>query len=52
MAFSIDEKLVVGISSNALFDLQKEDNIFKEEGLEAYREYQDRKSTRLNSSHL
>ena len=40
MAFSIDEKLVVGISSNALFDLQKEDNIFKKEGLEAYREYQ------------
>lgn len=40
MAYPIDKKLVVGISSNALFDLKIEDNIFKKEGLEAYRKYQ------------
>ena len=28
MAYPIDKKLVVGISSNALFDLKKEDDIF------------------------
>lgn len=40
MAYPIEKKLVVGISSNALFDLRKEDEIFKEEGLDAYRKYQ------------
>ncbi|NLN49261.1 MAG: 5'-nucleotidase, partial [Clostridiales bacterium] len=40
MAYPIDKKIVVGISSNALFDLNKEDEIFKEKGLEAYRKYQ------------
>ena len=40
MAYPIDKKLVVGISSNALFDLEKEDKIFEEKGLEAYRKYQ------------
>ncbi len=40
MAYPIDKKLVVGISSNALFDLTKEDNLFKEKGLDAYRQYQ------------
>ena len=40
MAYPIEKKLVVGISSNALFDLRKEDEIFEKEGLEAYRKYQ------------
>lgn len=40
MGYPIDEKLVIGISSNALFDLKKEDEIFEREGAEAYREYQ------------
>ena len=40
MAYPIDKKLVVGISSNALFDLSKEDDIFKNSGLEAYRKFQ------------
>ena len=39
MPYQIEKKLVVGISSNALFDLRTEDEIFKNEGLEAYREY-------------
>lgn len=40
MGYPIDKKLVVGISSNALFDLRKEDKIFENDGLEAYRRYQ------------
>ena len=40
MAYPIEKKLVVGISSNALFDLSEEDKIFKEKGLEAYKKHQ------------
>ncbi len=40
MALNLDDKLVVGISSRALFDLEEENRIFKEEGLEAYCAYQ------------
>jgi 5'-nucleotidase len=40
MPFPIEEKLVVAIASTALFDLKESDRIFKESGLEAYREYQ------------
>lgn len=40
MAYPIERKLVVGISSNALFDLAEEDRIFRENGLQAYRKYQ------------
>jgi len=48
MAYPIDRKLVVAVSSNALFDLEKEDEIFKNEGLNAYRTHQiDNKQTPL-----
>lgn len=40
MAFPIEKKLVVGVSSNALFNLQIEDKIFNDEGIAAYRKYQ------------
>lgn len=40
MAFPIEKKLVVGVSSNALFNLQTEDQIFNDEGITAYRKYQ------------
>lgn len=40
MAYPIDRKLVVAVSSNALFNLEKEDEIFHNEGLQAYRSYQ------------
>lgn len=40
MPYPIKEKLVVGISSTALFDLTKEHQIFLDEGLEAFRKYQ------------
>lgn len=40
MAVSLDNKLVVGISSRALFDLEAENKIYEEQGLQAYLEYQ------------
>lgn len=40
MSWDLNGKLVVGISSRALFDLEEENRIFEEQGLEAYREYQ------------
>lgn len=40
MALQLENKLVVGISSRALFDLEEENRIFEEEGLEAYCRYQ------------
>ena len=40
MAVSLDNKMVVGISSRALFDLELENRIYEEQGLKAYLEYQ------------
>jgi len=40
MPYPIDKKLVVGVSSNALFDLKFEDELFLEKGVEEYRKYQ------------
>jgi 5'-nucleotidase len=34
-------RLVIGIASSALFDLQESDAVFKRDGEEAYREYQE-----------
>lgn len=36
----LDDKLVIGVSSRALFDLETENKIFEEEGLDAYSAYQ------------
>lgn len=40
MPESLEEKLVVGISSRALFDLADANDVFEREGLSAYRDYQ------------
>ena len=40
MAYSLDKKMVIGVSSRALFDLTVENRIFEEQGLEAYCRYQ------------
>jgi 5'-nucleotidase len=40
MPFSLDKLLVVGISSRALFDLEAEETIFQDQGLDAYRQHQ------------
>lgn len=41
MALDLNGKLVVGISSRALFDLEEENRIFEEQGLEAFTKYQE-----------
>ena len=41
MALDLNGKLVVGISSRALFDLEEENKIFEEQGLEAFAKYQE-----------
>lgn len=40
MGYDLDKKLVIGISSRALFNLEEENKIFEEHGLDAYYKYQ------------
>jgi 5'-nucleotidase len=40
MPVSLDNLLVIGISSRALFDLEAEEAIFRNQGLDAYRQHQ------------
>jgi len=40
MAYNLMSKMVIAISSRALFDLEKENQIFDEKGLEAFYNYQ------------
>ena len=40
MPVSLDNLLVIGISSRALFDLEAEEAIFRTQGLDAYRQHQ------------
>jgi 5'-nucleotidase len=40
MPVSLDNLLVIGISSRALFDLEAEEEIFRTQGLDAYRQHQ------------
>lgn len=40
MGYSIKDKLVVAVSSTALFDFSREHQIFLEEGIDAFRQYQ------------
>jgi len=40
MAYDLSNKLVVGISSRALFNLEEENKIFEEKGVEEYAKYQ------------
>lgn len=40
MSYRLDNKMVIGISARALFDMSYENEIFESQGLEAYRKYQ------------
>ncbi|WP_240529876.1 5'-nucleotidase [Streptomyces mangrovisoli] len=42
MAYELDKRLVVGVASSALFDLAEADAVFRDQGEEAYRVYQER----------
>ncbi len=40
MAYSLKDKLVIGISTRALFDLEEANQVFEKRGVQAYEEYQ------------
>jgi len=40
MIYPIDKKLVIAVSSSALFDLRESDQVFREQGSAAYKAYQ------------
>ncbi|WMJ79346.1 5'-nucleotidase [Clostridium sp. MB40-C1] len=40
MAYNLKDKLVIAISSRAIFDLEKENEIYEKQGLEEYTKYQ------------
>ena len=40
MAYNLKDKLVIGVSSRALFDLEEENKIFEERGLDEYYKHQ------------
>ncbi|HOO80543.1 MAG TPA: 5'-nucleotidase [Lachnospiraceae bacterium] len=40
MAYHLENRLVIGVSSRALFDLSRENEIFEKEGVDAYSQYQ------------
>ncbi|MEH6435525.1 5'-nucleotidase [Massilia sp. DD77] len=42
MPFPIEQKLVIGVASSALFDLSESHQVYVQEGPEAYRGYQER----------
>lgn len=41
MPYDLESRLVVGVASSAMFDLQDSDAVFKKEGEEGYRKYQE-----------
>ena len=41
MPYPIERKLVIAVASSALFDLSDSHQVFKEQGIEAYRKYQE-----------
>lgn len=41
MPYPIEQKLVIGVASSALFDLTVSDDIYKTQGVEAYRQHQE-----------
>jgi 5'-nucleotidase len=47
MAYNLNDKMVVAVSSRALFDLEEENRIFEEQGLDAYYHYQLSKENEL-----
>lgn len=41
MAYDLEKRLVVGVASSAVFDLRDSDSVFKRDGEEKYRNYQE-----------
>lgn len=47
MPYPIERKLVVGISSSALFNLEEEDEIYRTKGVDVYKKYQYKNRTKI-----
>jgi 5'-nucleotidase len=45
MPYNLNDLLVIGITSRALFDLEEADSVFKRQGIEAYRDHQRSRET-------
>lgn len=43
MPYPIDKKFVIAVSSSALFDLTESDSVFRQHGIDKYREYQEKR---------
>lgn len=43
MPYPIEKKFVIAVSSSALFDLTESDSVFRQQGVNKYREYQEKK---------
>ena len=41
MPYALEERLVIGVASSAVFDLAASDEVFREKGEEEYRRYQE-----------
>ena len=44
MPYPIEKKLVIAVSTSALFDMEESDSIYRVKGIDAYRKYQERMS--------
>ncbi|MGM1064692.1 5'-nucleotidase [Saccharothrix sp. Mg75] len=44
MTYDLNDRLVIGIASSALFDLKKSDRVFRKKGVAAYRDYQEQRA--------
>ena len=42
MPYPIEKKLVIAVSTSALFDMEESDSIYRAKGIDAYRKYQER----------
>jgi 5'-nucleotidase len=40
--YELDNRLVIGVASSAVFDLSESDTVFRSEGEEQYRKYQEK----------
>ncbi len=47
MAFPIEDKLVIAVSSSALFDLSESDQVFREQGAIAYKHFQEQNLNKI-----
>lgn len=43
MPYPIEKKLVIAVSTSALFNMEESDSIFRAKGIDAYRKYQEKK---------